>query len=116
VRRRTASLLLRPPLTRPNQLRTFHSAELYFVFGNLQIIYYTQIPYTASAAETTLSNEIMDYWVRFAAAGDPNGAGAAPWLRYDAANESILQLDETFSNLSGYHKAQCDYLSTLPPQ
>jgi para-nitrobenzyl esterase len=97
-----------------NQLRAFHTAELYFVFGNLDKLYYTETPYVPSAAEVTLSNEIMDYWARFAATGDPNGAGAAQWPRYDAATEIILELDETFSNLNGYHNAQCDYLSALP--
>lgn len=97
-----------------NQLRAFHTAELYFVFGNLQNIYYTDTPYTPSAAEVTFSNEMMDYWARFAASGDPNGAGATPWLRYNATNENILQLDETFLTINGYHNPQCDYLSTLP--
>jgi para-nitrobenzyl esterase len=97
-----------------NSLRAFHTAELDFVFGNIQQVYYTGVPYTPSAAEVSLSNELMDYWARFAATGDPNGAGATPWLVYDAANENILQLDETFSNIAGYRNLQCDVLSTLP--
>jgi len=77
---------------------------------------YTAVPYTPSAAEVTLSNEIMDYWARFAATGDPNDpTGAAiRWFPYDAA-ENILKLDDTISNLpGGYRNAQCDFLSTLP--
>jgi para-nitrobenzyl esterase len=98
-------------------LRAFHTAELYFVSGNFHLVSYAGVPYTPSAAEVTLSNEIMDYWARFAATGDPNdrnGGGATIWLRYDA-NENILQLDDTISNLpGGYRNTQCDFLSTLP--
>jgi para-nitrobenzyl esterase len=99
-------------------LRAFHTAELYFVSGNFHLVSYAGVPYTPSAAEVTLSNEIMDYWARFAATGDPNGAGAVQWLPYDAA-ENILHLgvqgDDTIANLpGGYRSTQCDFLSTLP--
>jgi hypothetical protein len=51
---------------------------------------------------------------RFAATGDPNGSGEAPWLAYDAG-ENILQLDNSIVNLAGgYRNPQCDFLSTLP--
>jgi carboxylesterase type B len=78
---------------------------------------YAGVPYTPSAAEVTLSNEIMDYWARFAATGDPNGtAGAVTWLPYDA-NENILLLDDVIANLpGGYRNTQCEYLSTVPLQ
>jgi len=71
-------------------------------------------PYSPSSAETALANEIMDYWARFAATGDPNGSGAAQWLPYDAT-ENILQLDDSIGTLAGgYRNPQCDFLSTLP--
>jgi len=95
-----------------NALRAFHTAELFFIFGNLSNISGTL--YTPSAAELTFSQDMMGYWTRFAATGDPNGAGATQWLPYDAANEHMLQLDETFTPIDGYHAPQCNYLSTLP--
>jgi para-nitrobenzyl esterase len=95
-----------------NALRAFHTAELFFIFGNLSNISGTL--YTPSAAELTFSQDMMGYWTRFAATGDPNGAGATQWLPYDAANEHMLQLDETFTPIDGYHTPQCNYLSTLP--
>jgi len=53
-------------------------------------------------------------WTRFAATGDPNGSGAAPWLAYDTG-ENILQLDNSIVNLAGgYRNPQRDFLSTLP--
>jgi para-nitrobenzyl esterase len=96
-----------------NTLGAFHSAELAFVSGNLQTLS-TGSPYSPSSAETALANEIMDYWARFAATGDPNGSGAAQWAPYDAG-ENILQLDDSIMTLAGgYRNAQCDFLSTLP--
>jgi para-nitrobenzyl esterase len=96
-----------------NTARAFHSAELPFIFGNLQTLT-TNTSYLLSSAEIALSNEMMDYWARFAATGDPNGAGAIQWLPYDA-DENILQLDNNIVNLAGgYRNPQCDFLSTLP--
>jgi para-nitrobenzyl esterase len=99
-----------------NALRAFHTAELNFVSGNFHLVSYAGVPYTPSAAEVTLSSEIMDYWARFAATGDPNDpTGAAiRWFPYDGG-ENILRLDDTISNLpGGYRNTQCDFLSTLP--
>ena len=52
-------------------LRAFHTAELYFAFGNLQTVLGS--PYVPSAAEIELSNQLIDYWVNVAANGNPNG-------------------------------------------
>ena len=72
------------------------------------------IPYSPNDAEVALANEMMDYWARLAATGDPNGSGAVQWLPYDAG-ENILQLDDSIVTLAGgYRNAQCDFLSSLP--
>jgi hypothetical protein len=53
--------------------------------------------------------------VRLAATGDPNGAGATPWLTYDVASENILELNDNIVTLTGgYRNAQCDLLYSLP--
>jgi para-nitrobenzyl esterase len=97
-----------------NTMRAFHTAELSFVSGNLQTPS-IGTTYSPSSAETALANEMMDYWARFAATGDPNGSSApAQWLPYDAG-ENMLQLDDMVVNMTGgYRNAQCDFLSTLP--
>jgi para-nitrobenzyl esterase len=94
----------------------FHTAELFFLFGNFDD---GQQPggglvYTPSAADLTFSQELMGYWTRFAATGNPNGAGAVTWPQYDATTDSMLQLDDTFVPIDGYDNPQCDYLVTLP--
>jgi para-nitrobenzyl esterase len=125
---RAASGVQRPPVWRYlfthryendayiNSLRAFHTAELNFVAGNFQEVYYTGLPYNPTSGEITLSNEIIGYWTRLAATGNPNGAGTVTWLPYDATNEHILQLDVPIGPLpgTGYRNPQCDLLSTLP--
>jgi para-nitrobenzyl esterase len=95
-----------------NVLRAFHTAELYFVFGNLQEV--ASRPYTPSVTEIELSNHLMDYWARFAANGNPNGPHQVYWPPYDGKRDRILELDETTKWLVSYHTAQCNYLSRLP--
>jgi para-nitrobenzyl esterase len=98
-------------------MRAFHSAELYFVFGNFSLIdpaFANAVNYMPTAAEVTFISDMMGYWTRFAATGDPNGSGATSWPAYDASTDSMLELDDTMIAINGYHNTQCDYLSTLP--
>ena len=100
-----------------NMYRAFHTAELFFVFGN--VMPPDPNGYTPTAAEVTLSGQIEGYWTRFAATGNPNGAGAVAWPQSDPNNpttDAMLQLDDTFVAINGYHNSQCDYLATLPYQ
>ena len=71
----------------------YHSAEITFVFGRPH-------PLQASAGSTpydsTVADAMSDYWVAFAASGDPNGppsAGKWPrWPRYNAATDALLEI------------------------
>lgn len=95
-----------------NGLRAGHTADLYFIFGNFNPV--GPIPnYMPTPAELRFSQSMMGYWTRFAATGDPNGAGAVAWPQYDANTEGMLQLDDTFAAINGYHVPQCTYLETL---
>jgi para-nitrobenzyl esterase len=93
-----------------NAFRAFHGAELFFVFGNLQVLTGDYVP---TPAEAALADQMMGYWTRFAATGDPNGAGATPWPQYDPTTDPMLQLDDAQAVINGYRKVQCDYFSTL---
>jgi len=92
-----------------HSLGAFHAQELFFVFGD-----FSGINYTPTGPETTLSTDMMGYWVRFAATGNPNGGGAVSWPQYDATNDAMLQIDDNQVGLNGYKNIQCDYFSTLP--
>ena len=92
-------------------LRAFHAQETFFVFDNFSSL---GGGYTPTPAEVVLANDMMGYWTRFAATGDPNGAGAVAWPSYDPSTDSMLQLDDASVAINGYNNTQCDYFSTLP--
>ena len=56
-------------------------------------------------------------WARFAAAGDPNGPGLAPWPAYDPARDRTLVWDAAVSTVDGIRTAECDFWDSLvaPP-
>jgi para-nitrobenzyl esterase len=93
----------------------FHTAELFFLFGNFNdgLQPGGGVVYNPSQADLTFSQALMGYWTRFAATGNPNGAGAVAWPEYDPNTDSMLELDDTFAPINGYHNPQCDYLTTL---
>jgi para-nitrobenzyl esterase len=67
-------------------LRAYHASELPYVFQ----------PATTTgfftAAQLTLSDQMIGYWSRFTAFGSPNGFGAPAWTRYTIAGDQLLSL------------------------
>jgi para-nitrobenzyl esterase len=72
-----------------------HSTELQYVFQKIPFLDTTP-PFTPD--QLALSDQIIGYWSRFAAAGTPNGGlrgghGSAPfWPRFGAASQQIQEL------------------------
>lgn len=66
-------------------LHAFHASELPYVFGSYDRTppLWPKIPDTA--AERTLSDVTMDYWVSFAQSGTPRARGAPDWPAYGAS-------------------------------
>jgi len=69
-----------------------HAAELQYVFGKIPSLDITP-PF--SAAQLTLSAQMMRYWSRFAATGNPNGGGAPYWPAFDPASPRMEELTST---------------------
>ncbi len=99
----------------------YHSAEITFVFGRPR-------PLVASAGRTaydsTLAETMSDYWVAFAATGDPNGAlpnvpphrTAAPrprWPAYDPRTDASLELGPVVAPRERVRRAEYDSLDAL---
>ena len=85
-----------------------HSSEISHVFGN---------PFNPTAADTSTSNAMGDYWTRFARTGDPNGAGApAVWPAFEPSaddSDQRLQIDTGFSAVTDFRKEECAFWRTV---
>jgi para-nitrobenzyl esterase len=46
-------------------------------------------------AQLSLSDQIMGYWARFAATGDPNGGGAPYWPAFIPEQHQVQELTPT---------------------
>jgi para-nitrobenzyl esterase len=67
-------------------LRAFHAAEIPYLFRPVD----SSTLFTP--AQLALSDQMIGYWGRFAAGGDPNGREAPRWPRYTAHHDLIQSL------------------------
>jgi para-nitrobenzyl esterase len=72
------------------QLGAFHSAEIEYVFGQLDSK--AGVPWRPE--DRHLSETMQKYWANFARSGDPNGPGLPKWPVYSAADGwAVMFLD-----------------------
>jgi para-nitrobenzyl esterase len=84
----------------------YHCAELPYLFHFLNSRKYKEEDYR-------FSEQVMNYWIRFARSGNPNGNGAVIWPAFDRVEEKHLALD--FDIETGHHlrKNTCDFIDEL---
>jgi para-nitrobenzyl esterase len=93
--------------------RAFHGAQNHFVFGDPSFA--DPGIYIPNSNELALSAQIMAYWTRFAATGNPNAPGPPVWPPYNAKTDPVLQIDDTSVQINGYRTAQCDFYDANAP-
>ena len=86
----------------------FHGIDMAYVFRTFSVFGDTPTP-----AELATSDAVIGYWTRFAASGDPNGAGAVNWPRFDALTDAFLALGPVIGSGTGLHSDKCDYWESV---
>lgn len=66
----------------------YHSGDLAYVFDNLDLV-----GLDWDEDDRALADIVADYWVNFAANGDPNGPGLPEWPAYDPEADIVQILD-----------------------
>jgi para-nitrobenzyl esterase len=98
--------VLDPALLPGLEGKSFHSAEIPYVFGNDFVLG------TVDESAKPLMDSVRGYWLRFAQSGDPNGASAPSWPKYSAAEDSYLSLDQPVTVETGFND-KCDFWDTV---
>jgi para-nitrobenzyl esterase len=83
---------LRPPapeLASSPLTGAFHTAEIVYVFDNLQVRDWPWRPEDRRMAEIASS-----YWANFAKSGNPNGPGLPDWPPYTGPDGTVMRLSE----------------------
>jgi para-nitrobenzyl esterase len=96
------------PGTPAARLGAFHGAEIPFVFGTFGHLFPAGAP-EVEATDRALSQTMMDYWVRFAATGDPNGEGTPAWPRYASPSDVWLELGSEIQTRAAVAREFCDF-------
>jgi para-nitrobenzyl esterase len=92
----------------------YHSAEITFVFGLPRPL---QPSAGSTSYDATLADAMSDYWVAFAASGDPNGPSAAGkwprWPRYDPTTDALLEIGPEVAARTMVKRAVYDSLDAV---
>jgi para-nitrobenzyl esterase len=75
----------RPSERNPNG--SSHGQEVGYVFGNLGVGGRA----APTAEDRALSQQMQGYWINFATAGNPNGAGLPEWPAFSAAAPLVMR-------------------------
>lgn len=79
-----------------------HADDTPYVFGTL--------PDTATADDRATSELQMTAWTRFAATGDPNGAGVPAWPAFDEKSDAFLEISGSPRVGNHWHTEGLDFI------
>jgi len=97
----------RPDTALGRELGAHHGVDIAYVFGNIEK------DQGYDRTDRAISNQIMAYWVNFAATGDPNGEGLIKWPPYDAEHDWYLEFSDTVAVKQHLYQEECDFISRM---
>ncbi len=78
-----------PPGRDSDRYRSYHSAELVYVFDTLEAV---NRPWTS--VDRRIADQMSSYWANFATTGNPNGNDLPEWPAYDASTPRVLEIGD----------------------
>jgi len=88
-------------------LGSYHGMELFYVFNTWENATLGSGIFF-KAQDDSVQNVMLDYWVNFANAGNPNGAGLVSWSEYQASTDDYLEIKATPVGRKGLRTVQSD--------
>lgn len=88
-----------------SKLGAYHGAELPYVFATHD----DWLP--TSAVDRALSDTMMQYWLNFAATGNPNSLDLPPWPQFEADGNLVQWLDDSIHSAVHPSLQLCDALA-----
>jgi len=98
-----------PPSGDSEYYAAYHAAEIVYAFNNLHM--------RANAykePDFELADIMSDYWVNFAATGNPNGNGLPEWEPYTESTEAYMDLGDTVRPGNHLLKDKFDFFEKVP--
>ncbi len=93
-----------PPRPDREVYGAYHAAEIVYAFDNL---YRTTLP--NEKADFDVASAMSDYWVNFAATGNPNRKGLPAWSAYDEKSEPYMEFGNPIKTGNHLLKPECDF-------
>ncbi|KAK6442805.1 hypothetical protein LTR95_000964 [Oleoguttula sp. CCFEE 5521] len=92
-----------------------HTAEIYYVFGNLRPDPLLGLTGTPTAADVDFSMTMSAYWTNFAKTGNPNSASASLpfWPKFSLPSDAFLELGNNVTVIPNPFRARFQFLSSL---
>lgn len=97
------------PASGGDKLGAYHGAETAYVMRNLALE--TWVP--RAAHDEWLAEVMSDYWVTFAAVGNPNGEERPAWPAYESGMRPYLELGDRIQVRQGIRTDYCDLWDEL---
>ena len=87
------------------QLGAYHGAETAYVMDNLAL----ELWAPRDDVDQRLADVMSDYWVQFAATGNPNGGERPNWPTYTPQSQEYLEFGDRIEAGTGIRSGHCDF-------